>query len=148
MKVREFLNLVGIFEIDSTDPYFKTIGAYNLYIPVMNFIEVMEKNGLEVKKRKGTAWGVAQELSSFSEHLGVDEAHDIVKAWCKQYNIRPDVFPTTIPVPANLSRNISADEIEKRVVDNKTITCDTNISNDMEEKQKKAIDDMHKYGLK
>jgi len=140
MKVSEFLRLLPIFEM----PVDKDMGwennAYRMMIPVQDFIDAMQRNGLEVtgKKSKINGWSIAEDLAKFSGFMGVDEAHDVIMGICK-------------------SKNMPYNEIKSKEITDKPLchpnppcgNCITDIDcGGKSEHQKKAIEDMYKYGLK
>jgi len=64
MKINEFLNLVPILRFKG-DPQGE---PWRFYIPLMDFIEVLEKNGLEIMSENEKFWKNAVESArSLSE---------------------------------------------------------------------------------
>ena len=166
MNIEEFLRLVGTVEIsddhDGLYPEAKEIGMYHSYIRLDSFIEVMQRNGLEVKKKKITAWSIAEDFSKYSRYLGVDEAHDVIVAWCRKYGIRKDKHPpkkikTSAPIGeatiVSLSevkniKPVCAQDIE---IERDCTECKSDIDcggAEARENHKQAIYDMYKHGLK
>ena len=83
MRINEFLRLVPVFEFENDEPATKERGAYTAYIPLQDFIDAMQRNGLEIKNRRITPWSISADLSSITD-LGCDEAHDLIQPIMRQ----------------------------------------------------------------